>query len=1051
MTESTLKQRNVDNVKRKSKENKAGDNTSSTSTLISGIARTAATSTTRDPTSPKEPTSPKSPVSPKGAPTAEDSEEKTQKLATRVRTVESWLDGALEGADESGGGKKGGKKKGLANYNIDPSALDNLGLDPQQTERIYRALMVYSQGVHLLLNDAVNCTKHRSQALLILWRAFTAVLENAAPGDKSGAGGASFSELMQKGNADHVGQIEKQYKDLMREMEHKNSTLATEKREGQNDLENLKGDKQRLENQIHMYQQENETTLNKYELALRQRMSAETRFLEKEHWEKALQHDLDKAKRQVMHLTKGLDEANETKEELLVDRDKLRSNARSYDVAEQTHKQQALESAQAKIRFEHQIETLTDTNERLQKKMEDAKEQMAKQKEHYKSFDAQMTQALRDYRKMETAYEDEAHKRNELQKIVDDLKKRLEETDKALTNEIEECRQGHKEISELRLNVRTTEVELHRKREQVAQLEKEAGGAQEAVKTLTDEARELKVECDYLKEDVTTIEEQLRKENEIRKMLQMEKKRLIQELDTAVAERDNARVGSETAKKELMELTKKNVKMESIVRQCEQAKAKLELEHSIERRTHAKRIALLEKVIADEREVRRELATETVDTKDQMNEKHQKVMDLQELVRELRKQRLEYEEEADRGKILVHAQERRVEELLTVIDRHHAAASNHDAEIRQMQVVLENEREESQRQLVEMRSAFDKGRHTMEQRIDGWQMRFEDALSLLHFNPATLKIQKLQHANEELEKQLNSAKAFGEAQKALVFKTQDELAAESRKVSKTEDQVKLYREKYESSEARFEELLVEYEKRSVAMADMEEQADRLYDQMSNFDAEREALEDKIQQLLKDKKSITAVLTKVKHDAVCQVNPRLATQGQQTDLSYQYLENEKKMQDGPRRQEQLNRLAKAGRFADDVGTSGTQRAGLPSTIAQPSNELQQNQFAAPQVGIGQGQQSRSGLVFSKPQTMPLRKPPMRQQPPSRESTTAGSARPTTRGTLGTAGTMGSGSRRASGMAVPTIAIHRPGADEFDDYGPSSWDVEPWDQDDDDEDY
>eukprot|EP00746_Dinoflagellata_sp_MGD_P165134 gnl/MRDRNA2_/MRDRNA2_94235_c0_seq1.p1 gnl/MRDRNA2_/MRDRNA2_94235_c0~~gnl/MRDRNA2_/MRDRNA2_94235_c0_seq1.p1 ORF type:complete len:1077 (+),score=291.59 gnl/MRDRNA2_/MRDRNA2_94235_c0_seq1:120-3350(+) len=994
---------------------------------------TAATSTTREPLSPKEPTSPRGPTSPKGA--AEDTEDKKTN-STRVRTVENWLNDALEGTDENGSRKNGGggAKQGLMQYNIDASTLDGLGLDPVQTERIHRALMVYSQGIHLLLNDAVNCTRHRSQALLILWKAFTAVLEHAAPGEKQG-GGESFAELMQKGNADQVAQVELHFKSLIKDLEHKNSILANERREGQVEIENLKGDTQRLENQIHMYQNDNEITLNKYELEIRQRMSAEARYLEKLHWAGALQEDLDKAKAQVVHLSKNNDESNESREELLVQVDDLKTRLRSFEVTTQEHQQQALETAQQKIRFENQIDVMTNTNERNQIKIKELKAELVAEIEKTKGHDAQMTLATREHRKIETAYEDEVFARKELQKIADDLQTRLDATDKALNKEIEDGRRLQKEVSDLRLKQRTDEVELKRKREQLAELQKDTQRLKSDHSTLTEEHRTLKVECEYLREDVSTLDEQLKKEGDNRKLLQLDKKRLMAELESCISERDTAKTAAAMANKEMIELTKKMMKMESIVRQCEQAKSKLELEHAVERRSHAKRIALLEKVIFDERDARRELVGETQETTEQMDNYHAKLKQMQEVMEELKSQRRDAEEEADRHKLLVLAQERRTEELLILVDRQHAATANHDSEMRQMQVVLECEREEAKRQMDEMHSAFAKGRYIMEQRIDAWQMRFEDALSLLHFNPATQKIQKLQQQNQELEKELQEGRESMAKQIELVAQREEELLAASRKTEKMQEEVKLYRQRWNDSNDRYDGLLEDYEKRSLGMADMEMQADRLSDQMSNFDAEREALEDRIQQLLKDKKQVVALLNKVKHDGSCQVNPRTKTEGQQTDLSYQYLESEKKMNEGPRRQEQLHTIRKAGHYVDHDGHHSNFHLGQDG----PNNGgMTQMHFAVPQqqYSVGSGQQTRGGLVFSKPQGMPVKKPAA-SQPPSRVSTTAGSARPTTRGTLGTAG---SGTRRVSTSsaainAVPTIEVQK---------APGGFTPEPWDE-------
>merc|ERR1719380_192930 len=139
---------------------------------------------------------------------------------------------------------------------------------------------------------------------------------------------------------------------------------------------------------------------------------------------------------------------------------------------------------------------------------------------------------------------------------------------------------------------------------------------------------------------------------------------------------------------------------------------------------------------------------------------------------------------------MLRAQEQRTEELLVMVDKQHSAVANHDAEMRQMHTLLENEREEAQRQIKELQSAYAVGRHTMEQRIDMWQMRFEDALSLLHFNPATQKIQGLQTQNKELEKELKELKVLLEATQDIVKKREEELSIRADTIVKLNSDLK---------------------------------------------------------------------------------------------------------------------------------------------------------------------------------------------------------------------------------------------------------------------
>merc|ERR1719498_1514891 len=97
------------------------------------------------------------------------------------------------------------KKAGMSNFKIDAAALEQLGLDPKTSERVHRAIFVYSQGIHTVLQDAVSTLKNRSQALLLLWKAFSAVLESAA--SQKGDGQESLATLISQGNAEETERL----------------------------------------------------------------------------------------------------------------------------------------------------------------------------------------------------------------------------------------------------------------------------------------------------------------------------------------------------------------------------------------------------------------------------------------------------------------------------------------------------------------------------------------------------------------------------------------------------------------------------------------------------------------------------------------------------------------------------------------------------------------------------------------------------------------------------------------------------------------------------
>merc|ERR1712190_373061 len=108
------------------------------------------------------------------------------------------------------------------------ASLEALGLDEQAAERVYRAMFVYSQGLHAVLQEAVGRAKSRSQAMRVLWRAFTAVLEHAGQAEQSGA--ESLAALVQRGNEEEKERIETLHREQVAALQGQAQNLAMERR-----------------------------------------------------------------------------------------------------------------------------------------------------------------------------------------------------------------------------------------------------------------------------------------------------------------------------------------------------------------------------------------------------------------------------------------------------------------------------------------------------------------------------------------------------------------------------------------------------------------------------------------------------------------------------------------------------------------------------------------------------------------------------------------------------------------------------------------------------
>ena len=103
---------------------------------------------------------------------------KTQSLKNiSSKVIENWINQTLSAAEHLDIPHAILKPKNqvpVTRYGIDRNKLQLSGLSEQQTDRIYRALFVYSVGFYELLKDQLNnCSPEDSLELLMnLWKAY---------------------------------------------------------------------------------------------------------------------------------------------------------------------------------------------------------------------------------------------------------------------------------------------------------------------------------------------------------------------------------------------------------------------------------------------------------------------------------------------------------------------------------------------------------------------------------------------------------------------------------------------------------------------------------------------------------------------------------------------------------------------------------------------------------------------------------------------------------------------------------------------------------------
>jgi len=821
--------------------------------------------------------------------------------------------------------------QGLSQFSIDAASLERLGLDSKSADRVYRAMFVYSQGLHAVLQEAVGKSKNSSQALLVLWRAFTTVLEHAGQSEEQGA--ESLAAIMQRGNEEEISRIENEYRGQVSALQDQTQKFSSKQRELHLEIQRLREDETRLRNDNEMYRNDHQVAMSKYEREIKQRVDAEVRFLEKTRWADALQDDLNKERKQSMHYAMQLQEANSARETVQVEVDGLRTQVKMQEAQAGAYKQAALESAQQKQRHEQQVGQYKQNLERQAQKINELKDQLEQEVEQNKRLVETNSTNQRDMRKLETQFEDENHSRKELQNERDTLRERLDKMDRETSELTDERRAMQKEINDLSMKHRTDQIELKRYTEQLERTEKSLEKIEDAHRKLVDAHRSLNVETEYLREDCQHFDEQLKKESELRKLLQHEKKQLTGQLQTLTIDRDTSQLALQSATRELQKVTEKMVKLESIVRDTKAAMTKVNLEHQVELKAHTQKVSILERVIADERNARRELVAETQG----LVEKREDSLDLVKRkdleIAELKRHRLEKEEEADRFRILLKAQEQRNTEQLVTVDKYHAAVASNDAEMRQMHVVLECEREETQRKLSELQTAYAATRQTLERKIDGWKLAYEDVLSRLNFNPATAKLGVLEIQNDELRQELKDTQAFIAGETEKIKRSEAEVTKRDNSIKELKEHKGALHRLLEESKEKCAVHVLHAERQGFARCDAEHQTERIRQNNQSFDDMKTSLETKIREGVLEIERLHVVYVAIpKADASSQVEIYTSEGCNQTDLSYQYLESSDRLQNDPRRLQRLDALQKASHFVED-NTEKSHRQEVEEHIAK----------------------------------------------------------------------------------------------------------------------
>lgn len=480
------------------------------------------------------------------------------------KTVTNWLNHTLgqathkldNGVVASAAAKQA---QGLAHFGIDNAALERLGLDHQAADRVYRAMFVYSQGLHAVLQEAVGRAKNSWSALLVLWRAFQAVLEQAGQSDEHGS--ESLAALVQRGNEEEKERVEGQFRDQINALQAQVERLTRELRSSKDELQRVKEDEMRMRNESEKYKTDFESTEKRYEVELKKRGDAEVKYLDKVRECEALEENLNKKEEENLDLKERLYEELASNAKARQESDILTNQNKVLDGQVQSLRQQVQEASIYKQRLEQQVGLLKQQMEQTMAKTAELQDQLDIEQEANKKLTEQISLEQRQCRRMERELEDEQHMRKEMENERNLLRDKLTRLEKQELTLIEDRRNLQKQLNDLNLVHRSAQIELTRKAEHLERTDKTLHTLQENHQQLQDAHRAMGVEVDNLREDLraliclredekskeaerakrNSLEEQVRKLNAQMDLVQEEAASNLKRAQNAETQRDDWR------------------------------------------------------------------------------------------------------------------------------------------------------------------------------------------------------------------------------------------------------------------------------------------------------------------------------------------------------------------------------------------------------------------------------------------------------------------------------------------------------------------------------
>jgi len=674
--------------------------------------------------------------------------------STRQRAIQGWLNHVLTQVaaeqartDKSAEAWGSMRASGMEAFGINQQNLENLGLDAVARDRVMQMLCVYSQGLQTAFESVVKRSDNPNQVQEVIWRAWSALMEYVSRKFRgvTTRPGVEFVASEEPASVSPRRRADEEVARLKQELEQRHR----ERLRMEEDLNQQCTDLASVRSELGLLEA-------KYTAESRLRVKCELELADKVRWLASLEADLTRERRLNLEASQVVETVTRERDEFEKEAADLRLDLGEKETRLSTYRHTSLDWAQQKAKYDLHVDTLEKSVESLQQRVDLMQNELTARSEQIKNFDTERMRITREFEMQAEQLFEKEREKLDVSKERDMLEVRVEVAEREKNEAVEALRELSNKYDELEASHTADDIELQRLRkvhqefmDQFNKLKKEhweMSKTSAALRTFLSKAQAV---ADIAQKEAAQHEQELKELRATNALLQTQ----LQLSQDEAAEQSQALTD---ARKALADSEQKRVRATAATSRATVAARCTESELQEQRKCSENSYRVLQRVILDERTSRATLVAETKQATNELAEKAKELEISRAETREVRRQQNELADECERLTKRLKAREHQYATLQAQAAQLRASVSNQEAELVQLQRVLEADRLQHQTTVEQMREAYADAVSTSEKTIDGWRMVAEDFFSRIAFSPATEKVAELVAQVTELQNELDS-------------------------------------------------------------------------------------------------------------------------------------------------------------------------------------------------------------------------------------------------------------------------------------------------------